>query len=66
MHRAAVDAHAGFERAVVRVEAGKRGQQRWMDIDEPAAVARNEAVRQYPHEARQHDEIRPVAVDFRG
>jgi hypothetical protein len=37
-----------------------------MDIDHAAAVALDECRRQDAHEAGQHEQIRRVAVDFRG
>ena len=39
MHGAAVHAHAGLERAAVRVQPGKSRQQRRMDVEEPAGIA---------------------------
>src|SRR5438105_12120470 len=36
VHGGARDLAAGVDRALVRVQAGKRGQQRRVDIDEPA------------------------------
>ena len=63
MHGAAVDAHAVGERAAMRVEARVGRQQRRVDVDHAARVARDERRAQHAHEAREHDEIGPVAVD---
>ena len=63
MHGAAVYAHAGFERAAVRVESRERGQQRRMDVDQPPGVTLDERIGEYAHETGEHDEVGPVAVD---
>src|SRR5438132_8185136 len=44
VHRTAVDAHAGFERAAVRVKTGERGQERRMNVQETAPIALDETV----------------------
>jgi hypothetical protein len=64
VHRAAVNAHAGFKRPPVRIQSRESGQQRGMDVHDPALVALDERRREDAHETRQHDEVRPVAVDL--
>ncbi len=62
MDRAAVDAHAGLERARCVCRPGNKAQ-RGMDVDEPARVMTHEGLGELAHEAREHDEIGAVGVD---
>src|SRR5260221_2292014 len=51
MHGAAVEPHAGSERALLRVEAAEGRQQRGMDVDEPIARELDEGLAENPHDA---------------
>jgi len=64
MHRAAMHAHTGCQRLRMRVQAGKCGQQRRMDVDQAAGVMVDEAGRQHAHESGQDDVVGRIAVDF--
>jgi hypothetical protein len=57
MDRATMQLHAGRERLLMRVEAGKKRQQRRMDIDHPVAPRFDEFMGQEPHEAGEADEL---------
>ena len=50
----------------MRLETLESGKQGGVDVHDPALVALDERRCQNAHEARQHDEVGPVAVDFGG
>ena len=56
MDRATGEFDAGVDRPLVRVETGKRGQQRRMDVDESIVPVIHEGWRQNAHEAGGTDE----------
>lgn len=66
MDRCAVHLDAHGQCLLVRMQPGKAGQQRRMDIEQASCVALHEARRQDAHETRQHHQIRREAVDGRG
>lgn len=66
MHGTAVHANPGGQRLGVRVQAGKRGQQRRVDVNQSPGIAVDENRGQHPHEPRQYDEIRLMQVNLRG
>ena len=66
MHRGASHLAAFLDRPAMRVQAGERGQQRRVDVEHAALVARHEFRRQDAHEAGQHDQVGRVAVDGLG
>ena len=61
---AAVHLDTGGKRALVRVQSGKRGQQRRMDIEQPSSVARGEAGRKNAHETSERNQARRETIDF--
>jgi len=66
MHRGAGHLATGIDRPAMRVQPRERRQQRRMDVEHPARVARHELRRQDAHEAGQHDQVRRMAVDRLG
>lgn len=63
MHRAAVHANAGLQRAVVRIQALKERQQSGMNIENLAFVVIDKDGRQNAHEAGKHHHVGIVLVD---
>mmetsp|Transcript_42317 Transcript_42317/g.99297 ORF Transcript_42317/g.99297 Transcript_42317/m.99297 type:complete len:254 (+) Transcript_42317:3155-3916(+) len=57
MHRGTGQLAAHCQRPLVRVQAGEGRQQRRMNIEQTAGIARREAGRQDAHEAGQHDQV---------
>ena len=57
MHGRAAHAHAVLERLPLRVEAGKRRQQRRMDVQDPFGKRLEQRRPDQPHEAGQTDQI---------
>lgn len=66
VHRAAVDTHAVVQGSRMRVEAAVGWQQRRVDVDQSAVIARHETRAEDAHETRQHHEIRMEGVDEPG
>ena len=56
MHRAAGELDSGGERLALRVQTGKRRQQRGMNVDHAVPPGRDEAVVEQAHEAGERDE----------
>ena len=65
MHGGAGNLHAGFQRLAVRVEAGKRRQQRGMDVEHPAVPALHEFGGEQPHESAEADQLDLCCVERR-
>ena len=63
MHRRAMHFAARRECARVRVETGKRWQQRWMNVDQASGIMLHKGGREDAHEAGQHNQIRRMCVD---
>lgn len=63
MHRAAVDFHAVMQRARMGVESAICGQQRGVDVDEPAVIMQHKICREDAHETGQYHEVGLVSVD---
>ena len=57
VHGAAAEFHAVIERLALRLESGKRRQQRGMDIENSAAKRRDEVRREQAHESGQAHQI---------
>jgi len=64
VHGGTGESAAHVDGALVGVQAGESGQQAGVDVDQPAFVVLNEPGREDAHEAGQHHQRRPVAVDF--
>ncbi len=58
MGGAAVNAHAAFVRLLVRSGPGEIGQQRGMNVDDPAGEGFDDPRRKNAHVSGQHDQIR--------
>src|SRR5262249_59846669 len=56
------NSHAGPERLAVRVDTGKRRQQRRVDIEHAPLPLQHKVCREQPHEATEADEFNPVLV----
>ena len=54
MHGGASVLTASVNGTLVRVQTGKRGEQRRVDVEQSPCVLRHKARRQYPHETGQH------------
>ena len=65
MHGRAVRRIVGRERLAMSVQAGILGQQRRMDVEDPAAIPRDEIGRQDAHEPCQYDQRWFALVDGR-
>ena len=65
MHRAAAEFHAVFERLALRFQAGKRGQQRRVNIQDASAIGGDEIGREQAHEAGQADQVHARVVKRR-
>src|SRR3989338_5499441 len=63
MHRAAMDPHAVLQGTRMGVEAAVGGQQRRMDVYQPAAIARHEVYGEDAHETCQHYKIWMESID---
>ena len=57
MHGRAGDAHAVLQRLPLRVEAGKRGQQRRMDVQDPVGKCVEQRRANQTHEPGEAHEI---------
>src|SRR5687767_9404470 len=66
MHRAAMHLDAGLKRALVRVQSGKRRQERRMNVEQALAVARHERRGKDAHEAGERHYARRAAVNLGG
>ena len=66
VHAAAMHFDAGCKCPAVRVQAGKRRQQRRVYVHQAFAIALHELVSKNAHEAREHDKIGPEVIDFCG
>ncbi|MBA7654549.1 hypothetical protein ES703_62429 [subsurface metagenome] len=60
MHRRTGNLHAGLQRLAVRIEPGKRRQQRGMDVEHPPVPALNEFGGEQPHETAETDQLDPM------
>lgn len=63
VHRAAGELATGINRPLVGMQARKGGQQRGMDIDQPAAVVRDKAWRENAHKTGQHYQAGRMGID---
>lgn len=63
MHGRAVQPDARRKRSAVRPEARERRQKRRMDVEQAAREMFDESAGQDAHEAREHDQVRPVGID---
>jgi len=52
-----------FKDLAVRVESGKRRQQRWVDVHDPIAIVRNERGTEQPHVPGQHDVVGGAPIE---
>src|SRR5918993_1367334 len=57
VHAAAVDAHAGFERATVGVQALEKRQKRRVDVDHPSLPTLDQPRSQHAHETRKTQDV---------
>ena len=58
-----VQPHTRGQRTPMRIQPRESRQQRGVDVQQAAAIARHEAGRQHAHEAGQHDQRRLMRVD---
>ena len=65
VNRHAGDLHAVRDRLRRRIDAGERGQQRRVRVDDPQRIAIDEVRREHAHEAGEHDELDAVRVERR-
>ena len=63
VNRRTMHFYAGLERACMRIEAGKGGQQRRMNVDEAPFIAPDESRRQNAHESSQDHRLWSVAIN---
>src|SRR5207237_983537 len=63
MNRGAGNLHPGAQRLSVRIETGKRRQERRVDVEHAALPAQHELCREQPHEAAETDELHPVLIE---
>ena len=66
MHRATMHFHPGLKRALMRMQAGKRRQQRWVDIDNAARIAIYKTLRKDAHKPGEHNKVRIKRINFCG
>ena len=63
MHCASMHLHTFLQRLPMGMQTGKSGQQRGMNVYQPAFIAADKTAPQQAHETGQGDEIRCVGID---
>src|SRR2546429_9771296 len=66
MDAAAMHLRPSGEHTLMGAQAGERGQQGRMNIEQPLLVARHEPGREHAHESGQRDQLRSSAVALAG